>query len=348
MMFCGIGGFREFSISRIFSRKYQENIFLNFRLTFDVLGVQGFENICWQGIQMVTETSNNFAYVELNLNDIVLPPKLIRRADSQISELAASVAAIGVLHPPIVQQTEDGKYMLVSGYRRLLAARGCGIQTLTCRVINNGHASSLISLSENVARKDLNAFDLAQAFQDCIDQTGISHRELSKIIGKHESYVSQVLGLLSLHETIQRDHRVHNLVPLRNLVPLKKIVSSEMQIQAYKQLLNDRRKTKSKRAKRNKNSSTEESSGKEIQRLEKLIDSQPVNKISTERRETFKKSLELISKTGIKKETPQLPEISHPVIDESFNALKIWQFIARLIRKIIRWLVNHCSPWRWS
>lgn len=89
----------------------------------------------------------------------------------------------------------------MTGERRLRAARNAGLKTVPCILMNISEAkSSLYSLIENIQRSDLNCFEEALGFKNILISTGITQDELSKILGKSQSYISNKLRLLKLTE----------------------------------------------------------------------------------------------------------------------------------------------------
>ena len=119
--------------------------------------------------------------------------------DEGLAELAASIAAHGVLQPIIVRAAADGGYELIAGERRLRAARAAGLSQIPA-VVRESTANELLELAlvENIQRSDLNAIEEATAYRELIDRFGLSHVAGARQVGKSRVAVSNALRLLDL------------------------------------------------------------------------------------------------------------------------------------------------------
>ena len=120
--------------------------------------------------------------------------------ETQLGELAASIAVHGVLQPVIVRELADGGYQLIAGERRARAARLAGLETIPAIVRDSaGDESSLeLALIENLQREDLNAIETASAYRELIDRFGMTHEAVARQVGKSRVAVSNALRLLDL------------------------------------------------------------------------------------------------------------------------------------------------------
>lgn len=109
----------------------------------------------------------------------------------------------GILQPILVRSVNQG-YELVSGERRLRAAGLAGIKTVPAIVISpdDSIGSLTIALVENVQRTDLNAIELARAYQQLQAESGRTQEEIAGTVGKSRSYVANTLRLLELSDSI--------------------------------------------------------------------------------------------------------------------------------------------------
>lgn len=115
-----------------------------------------------------------------------------------LEELAASIREHGVLQPLTVRKV-DGSFELVSGERRLRAARMAGLSEVPCIVIDvDGVCSSLLALVENLQRRDLDFLEEAMALDRLIHTYDLSQEEAARRIGKSQSAVANKLRLLRL------------------------------------------------------------------------------------------------------------------------------------------------------
>jgi ParB family transcriptional regulator, chromosome partitioning protein len=140
--------------------------------------------------------------LEIPLDRIERNPDQPRAAfdETQLGELAASIAVHGVLQPIIVRELVDGGYQLIAGERRARAARLAGLETVPAVVRDtHGEESSLeLALIENLQREDLNAIETALAYRELIDRFGMTHEAVARQVGKSRVAVSNALRLLDL------------------------------------------------------------------------------------------------------------------------------------------------------
>jgi len=119
--------------------------------------------------------------------------------EAGLAELAASIAAHGVLQPIVVRGAADGGYEVIAGERRLRAARQVGLTQIPA-VIRDSSTEELLELAlvENVQRADLNAIEEAGAYRELIDRFGLSHEAVARQVGKSRVAISNALRLLDL------------------------------------------------------------------------------------------------------------------------------------------------------
>src|ERR1700691_3922750 len=128
--------------------------------------------------------------------------------EESMGSLAASIREVGLLQPVLVRELEDEEdsYELIAGERRWRAARRAGLQTIPVLVqTDTGDASSLEqALVENLHREDLNALEEAAAYQQLIDEFGLTHEQVATRMGKGRATVTNTLRLLQLPAGAQR------------------------------------------------------------------------------------------------------------------------------------------------
>jgi ParB family chromosome partitioning protein len=128
--------------------------------------------------------------------------------EESMSSLAASIREVGLLQPVLVREVddEDESYELIAGERRWRAARRAGLQTIPVLVQSDtGDASSLEqALVENLHREDLNALEEAAAYQQLIDEFGLTHEQVATRMGKGRATITNTLRLLQLPASAQR------------------------------------------------------------------------------------------------------------------------------------------------
>lgn len=115
-----------------------------------------------------------------------------------LEELADSIAEHGILQPLSVREVH-GRYQLISGERRLRAARMVGLSTVPCILVAASDTeSALLALVENLQRRDLDFLEEAVALRRLIVQHGLSQEEAARKVGKSQSAVANKLRLLKL------------------------------------------------------------------------------------------------------------------------------------------------------
>lgn len=116
-----------------------------------------------------------------------------------LRELAESIRVHGILQPLSVRRKGGGRYELIAGERRLRAAILCGLEQVPCLVLEVSRESScLLSLIENLQRRDLDFWEEAKALERLISVYGLSQEEAAAKVGKSPSAVANKLRLLRL------------------------------------------------------------------------------------------------------------------------------------------------------
>ena len=121
--------------------------------------------------------------------------------DEAMASLAASIKAVGLLQPVLVRELHDEgeSYELIAGERRWRAARRAGLQTIPVLVQVADDAASLEqALVENLHRVDLNALEEAAAYQQLIDEFGLTHEQVASRVGRGRATITNTLRLLQL------------------------------------------------------------------------------------------------------------------------------------------------------
>ncbi len=124
--------------------------------------------------------------------------------EEALASLAASIIEVGVLQPIIVRESEEGSYTLVAGERRWRAARKVGLKEIPA-IIRESDDRSLLTeaLVENLQREDLSPLEEATAYQELLEDFGLTHEEVGNRVGKSRSAITNSLRLLQLPAAIQ-------------------------------------------------------------------------------------------------------------------------------------------------
>lgn len=124
--------------------------------------------------------------------------------EQSMEELAASIRKLGIVQPLTVRETENGRYQLIAGERRLRAARLAGLTHVPAFIRTADDQAMLeLALVENIQREDLDAIEVAISFQRLIEECRLTQEQLSDRVGKQRSTISNYLRLLRLPAEIQ-------------------------------------------------------------------------------------------------------------------------------------------------
>lgn len=143
--------------------------------------------------------------VEIPLNQLRANPYQPRKTfdEEAIRELAESIRQHGVIQPIIVRSVLKG-YEIIAGERRFRASQYCGNATIPAVVRSFSDQQVMeIALIENLQRENLNAMEVAVAYQGLMDQFQLTQEELSMKVGKSRSHIANFLRLLSLPEEVK-------------------------------------------------------------------------------------------------------------------------------------------------
>jgi len=125
--------------------------------------------------------------------------------EESLNELTDSIRAVGVLQPILVRPLDDARYQLVAGERRWRAARRAGLAEIPAIVRTADDLSSVEhALVENLHRQDLSALEEAAAYQQLLDDFGLTHDEVARRVGKSRTTVTNTLRLLHLPGRVQQ------------------------------------------------------------------------------------------------------------------------------------------------
>lgn len=145
------------------------------------------------------------ALAELPVADITPNPHQprVHFDEESLSELAASIAQLGVLQPVLVRPV-DGGFQLIAGERRWRAAQRAGLATVPAIVRESDDVSAVErALVENLHRDDLTPLEEAAAFQQLIEDFGLTHDEVARRVGKSRAAITNTLRLLGLPPAVQ-------------------------------------------------------------------------------------------------------------------------------------------------
>lgn len=124
--------------------------------------------------------------------------------EESLTELAASIAEMGVLQPILVRPLDDGTFELIAGERRWRAAQRAGLTSIPAVVRTTDDVGSVEqALVENLHRQDLTALEEAAAYQQLLDEFALTHDQVATRVGKSRSAITNSLRLLGLPPAVQ-------------------------------------------------------------------------------------------------------------------------------------------------
>ena len=146
-------------------------------------------------------------FAELSVEAISPNARQPRQAydEEAMEELKVSIQEVGFLQPIVVRELGDGSYELVMGERRWRAAQSLGLEAIPAIVRDTPDDAMLRdALLENIHRADLNPLEEAAAYQQLLDEFGVTHEELGRRIGRSRPQISNTIRLLNLPNGVQR------------------------------------------------------------------------------------------------------------------------------------------------
>ena len=151
-----------------------------------------------------TQGTSNLSEIAINL--IEANPNQPRREfdENALKELAASIHEIGIITPITLRQTPDGKYQIIAGERRWRASQMAGMKSIPAYIRTAEDDNIMeMALVENIQREDLNAIEIALAYQHLSEATGMTQERISERVGKSRTSITNYLRLLKLPAQIQ-------------------------------------------------------------------------------------------------------------------------------------------------
>ena len=151
-------------------------------------------------------TSGSSSLNEIALSKIEPNPNQPRTVfeEETLEELAASIRSYGIIQPITLKETGVDKYMIICGERRYRAALKAGLEFIPAYIKTAADENMMeMALLENIQREDLNAIEIALAYQKLLDNSGQTHEQLSERVGKKRTTISNYLRLLKLPAEIQ-------------------------------------------------------------------------------------------------------------------------------------------------
>ena len=169
----------------------------------DIGNGRGLEALIETG-EVKTEGSSNLSAIAID--QIEPNPNQPRREfdANALQELANSIREIGIIQPITLRQVADRRYQIIAGERRWRASQLIGLETVPAYIRTAEDESVMeMALVENIQREDLNAIEIALAYQHLVETTHQTQEEISNRVGKSRTAVTNYLRLLKLPAQVQ-------------------------------------------------------------------------------------------------------------------------------------------------
>jgi ParB family transcriptional regulator, chromosome partitioning protein len=172
------------------------------------------------------------------ITDITPNPRQPRTVmdDEKLAELASSIAQHGLIQPLIVTE-ENGRYTLIAGERRWRASKQAG-HTEVPVIVKEATPQAMLELAliENIQRADLNVLEEALAYQQLMDDFGLTQAETAERVGKARSTIANLVRILELPQPVQQAI-LDGQVSGRHARELLRLPTAEQQIMAANQIV---------------------------------------------------------------------------------------------------------------
>lgn len=180
----------------------------------------------------------------LSLNDLLADPNQPRKLmeAKALDELTASIMKHGILSPILFRRHEDGNLIVVAGERRIAAARKAGMTTIPAMYVDG--YSSEIALIENLMRQDLTAVEEAEALQRLVEQQKYTHEQLSGIIGKARTTISDILLINRLPLEVRNECRGNRVISKNILIEIARKKQDRAMLTAFNSYMEKLQKVK--------------------------------------------------------------------------------------------------------
>lgn len=184
-------------------------------------------------------TAGSGSINEIAVGQIIPNPNQPRREFDPVAlqELSDSIRELGIVQPITLRDQGDGTYLIIAGERRWRASQMAGLTHVPAyvRTVDDENMMEM-ALIENIQREDLNALEIALAYQHLLEQYNLTQERLSERVGKNRSTITNYLRLLKLPATIQmglKDRRLE----MGHARALLAIDDPKLQIRAYNEIV---------------------------------------------------------------------------------------------------------------
>lgn len=185
------------------------------------------------------KTEGSSSINEIELSKISVNPNQPRREfdETALQELSDSIAEIGIIQPITLRQLSEEAYQIIAGERRYRASLKAGLETIPAYIRTASDENVMeMALIENIQREDLNAVEIALAYQHLLDQYELTQERLSERIGKNRTTIANYLRLLKLPAPIQMALR-NKLIDMGHARALITLGDPKLQVKVLEETL---------------------------------------------------------------------------------------------------------------
>ena len=176
---------------------------------------------------------------EIAIDQIEANPNQPRREfdDEALQELAHSIREIGIIQPITLRQTAENRFQIIAGERRWRASQIAGLKAIPAyiRTIKDENVMEM-ALVENIQREDLNAIEIALAYEHLLEGSGMTQEKVSERIGKSRTAITNYLRLLKLPAQVQMALQKKE-IDMGHARALLALDSPALQIKLFKEIL---------------------------------------------------------------------------------------------------------------
>ena len=185
------------------------------------------------------QTQGSSTINEIPIEQIEANPNQPRREfdEELLEELASSIREIGIIQPITLRQVATDRYQIVAGERRWRASQKVGLSAIPAyiRTISDENVMEM-ALIENIQREDLNALEIALAYEHLMEKSGMTQEKVSKHVGKSRTAITNYLRLLKLPAQVQMALQKKE-IDMGHARALLAVDSPSLQIKLFKEVL---------------------------------------------------------------------------------------------------------------
>jgi len=202
----------------------------------DISTGRGLDALIDTTAEVKTEGSSNLCEVEISLID-PNPNQPRREFDSDaLQELAGSIRELGIIQPITVRKVDGGRYQIIAGERRWRASQLAGLQKIPAYIVTVEDQGVMeMALVENIQREDLNAIEIALAYQHLAEASGMTQAKISERVGKSRAAVTNYMRLLKLPAQVQMALKNHE-IEMGHARALLSLDSPSQQIKLFREV----------------------------------------------------------------------------------------------------------------